>query len=449
MFDSPFNSKSIHRRDALRATLGGLLGVSSSGWLPRIASALEASNATRKRHCILLWMSGGPSQTDTFDMKPNHGNGGEFKEVQTSVPGLRFSEHLPILAQHAEDLAILRGVNTREGDHARGTYLMRTGQTPGSPTRFPTIGSSISKELNNTEIKLPNYISINPTPQISPEAYGPGFLGPRYAAATVGEQPGLQPPAQQQPETGFARLQVDNLTLPDSISVEQIHKRQELWELLQTGFSEKRQASVIQSQDTVYRKAMELMTSDEVEAFDLSGEKDTVRESYGRGRFGQGCLIARRLIERGVPFVEVSLGEGLGWDTHQNNFDLVRALSQQLDQGWGTLMSELKSRNLLEDTTILWMGEFGRTPQINDMRGRDHFPNAWTCVLAGGGIQGGQAFGSTTKDGMEVADGKVSESDVLATFCQAAGVDPDTENVEAAGRPHKIVEGTPIDKVLA
>ena len=449
MFDSSFNSKSIHRRDALRATLGGLLGISSCGWLPGIASALEASNATRKRHCILLWMSGGPSQIDTFDMKPNHGNGGEFKELQTTVPGLRFSEHLPILAQHAEELAILRGVNTREGDHARGTYLMRTGQTPGSPTRFPTIGSSISKELNNDEINLPNYVSINPTPQIRPDAFGPGFLGPRYAAATVGASQGLQPPNQQQPETGFARLQVDNLTLPDSISAQQVQKRRELWDMLQTSFSEKRQAGVIQSQDTVYRKAMELMTSDEVEAFDLTSESDAVRESYGRGRFGQGCLIARRLIERGVPFVEVSLGEGLGWDTHQDNFDLVRGLSQQLDQGWGTLMTELKSRNLLEDTTILWMGEFGRTPQINERRGRDHFPNAWTCVLAGGGIQGGQAFGSTTKDGMEVADGKVSEGDVLATFCQAAGIDPETENVEAAGRPHKIAEGTPIDKVLA
>ena len=440
MFNSRIGSRSLHRRDAVKAAMSGLLGISSAGWLSSMASALEKSTASRKRHCVLLWMSGGPSQIDTFDLKPNHGNGGEFKEISTSVPGLKISEHLPSLAQHAEHLAILRGVSTKEGDHARGTYLMRTGQRPGSPVRYPTIGSSISKELHNDEISLPNYISINPTPQIIPAAFGPGFLGPRYAAATVGGQAGPGPQGNP-PAEGFAQLRVDNLNLPENISAEQAMQRQELWRVLQTGFSAKRSASAIRSQDTVYQKAMSLMTSDEVAAFDLEEEQDSVRAAYGRGRFGQGCLVARRLIERGVPFVEVSLGNGLGWDTHQNNFELVQRLSEELDRGWGMLLTDLKERGLLEDTTILWMGEFGRTPQINNMRGRDHFPNAWTCVLSGGGIQGGQAHGSTTKDGMEVADGKVSEADVLATLCEAVGIDPETENVSPIGRPHKIAEG--------
>jgi hypothetical protein len=191
------------------------------------------------------------------------------------------------------------------------------------------------------------------------------------------------------------------------------------------------------------------MNSKEAAAFDLSEEANEVREAYGRGPFGQGCLIARRLIERGVPFVEVTLGGGgLGWDTHQNNFPGVKSLSEQLDAGWGTMMTELKDRDLLRDTTFLWMGEFGRTPAINPNAGRDHFPDAWTCVFAGGGIQGGQAYGKTSADGTEVEEGKVGVGDVLATLCKAVGVDPDTENISQLGRPIKIAEGAPISDIL-
>lgn len=441
---SPFTSREMHRRHAIQVAMGGLAGLSASGWLPRIAAA--STSKVRKRKCVLLWMGGGPSQTDTFDMKPNHANGGEFKEIQTAAAGLRFSEHLPKLAQLADQLAVVRSVNTREGDHSRGTYLMRTGQSPGSPVRFPTIGSSLSKELAIDGAKLPNYFSVNPTPQINPEAFSPGFLGPRYAAATVGEQQGPE----QLDGNEFAEMKVDNLTLPAGVSREQAGQRQELWNVLQTGFRRTRRASAIDAQDTIYRKALDMMTSDEVEAFDLTKEPDKIRESYGRGRFGQGCLIARRLIERDVPFVEVCLGSGgIGWDTHQDNFNLVQRLSEELDNGWATLMTELHDRDLLKDTTILWMGEFGRTPQINNMRGRDHFPNAWTCVFGGGGIAGGQAYGSTSKDGTQVEEGKVSQEDILATLCEAVGVDPETENVSPLGRPHKISEGTPISDILS
>ena len=437
-------SNQMHRRHAMQVALGSMFGASVSGWLPKMAAA--STDSSRKRKCILLWMAGGPSQTDTFDMKPNHSNGGEFSEIQTSAVGLRFSEHLPKLAKLADQLAVVRSVNTREGDHARGTYLMRTGKRPGSPIRLPTIGASISKELGVSDARLPNYFSVNPATQINPEAFSPGFLGPKFAAATVGEQQG---PESIDPDT-FAQMKVDNLTLPVNVTREQAQERQKLWNLLQAGFRESRQASAIESQDTIYRKAIEMMTSDEVEAFDLTKESDDVRAAYGRGRFGQGCLIARRLIERDVPFVEVSLGSGgIGWDTHQDNFSTVKRLSDELDNGWGTLMAELKDRDLLKDTTILWMGEFGRTPQINNMAGRDHFPNAWTCVFAGGGIAGGQAYGSTSEDGTEVEENKVSQEDILATFCEAVGVDPATENVSPIGRPYKISDGTPISDILA
>ncbi len=196
-----------------------------------------------------------------------------------------------------------------------------------------------------------------------------------------------------------------------------------------------------------------MIHSEAATAFDLSKEPATVRDSYGKGVFGQGCLLARRLIERGVPFVEVSLSTsvsgGFGWDTHVNNFEIVKALSAELDAGWSTLLTDLKERGLLDRTTIVWMGEFGRTPRINGQAGRDHFPRAWSCVLAGGGIAGGQAYGRTSKDGMTIEENPVGVTDVLATLCAALGVPPDTENTSNSGRPIKIVDGDPIRKLLA
>ena len=203
----------------------------------------------------------------------------------------------------------------------------------------------------------------------------------------------------------------------------------------------------------MYDHSLEMIDSEASDVFDLSQESDTVREAYGKGQFGQGCLLARRLVERGVPFVEVALNSastgGLGWDTHSNNFETVKNLSGELDAGWATLMTELKQRGLLESTTIIWMGEFGRTPKINGSAGRDHFPQAWSCVLAGGGIAGGQIYGSTSADGMRVEEDKTSVGEVLATLCAALGVPPETENISDAGRPVKIVDDIPIDRLLS
>src|SRR4029079_18771775 len=192
--------------------------------------------------------------------------------------------------------------------------------------------------------------------------------------------------------------------------------------------------------------------SEAAQAFDLAEESDKVKDTYGRGQFGQGCLMARRLIERGVPFIEIALrGSGgvLGWDTHQQNFDRVKTLSAELDAGWATLMIELQDRGLLESTTIIWLGEFGRTPTINPNGGRDHFPRTWTTVLAGGGIAGGQAYGRTSADGSTVEENQVDVPDVLATLCRALGIDPATQNISDLGRPIKIADGKPIEALLA
>lgn len=440
----------LNRRDWLRATGWGLCGTAACNWFPLLAQEIEAAGK-RRRHCVLLWMSGGATQTDTFDMKAGHQNGGEFKEIATRAPGLRWSEHLPKLAEHAERIAVVRGLSTKEGDHGRGTYLMRTGHQPMGTVRYPGIGSSLSKELADVESGIPAYVAISPYRAFNQAAFGPGFLGAPYAPLTVGATDG--PQAAPASSDGYAELRVDDLVPPNGISPRQFTSRVDLWRAMQERFLASHRTHSVQTHDTVYRRALKLMSSDMNKAFDLSQESDAIREAYGKGRFGQGCLLARRLIERGVGFVEVSLGTvadgAIGWDTHLNNFPVVKALSTELDAGWSMLMRELGERGLLDNTTILWMGEFGRTPAINPSAGRDHFPAAWTCVFAGGGIRGGQAYGKTSDDGMRVEDGKVDVGDVLATLSSAVGVDPSTQNISEVGRPIKIAEGTPISAILS
>jgi uncharacterized protein (DUF1501 family) len=435
----------IDRRSLLRNFGLGLLGTSCARWLPSLAAEI-AQDPRRRRHCILLWMSGGPSQTDTFDMKPGHANGGEFKEVATSVPGLRFSEHLPKLGKFGDQLAVVRSLTTKEGDHARGTYLVRTGHVPAGEVAYPSMACALAKELTYDSV-LPNYVTVAPPRDINPAAFEPGFLGARYAPAIVGggnsPAPGAKAPASP------VNLKMEDLELPTDVNVDEAARRLALWNTLERKFLDGRHTNAFDTHNALYRKAADLMRPDVRAAFDLSSESDKVRSQYGPGVFGQGCLLARRLVERGVPFVEVALGNGLGWDTHQDNFRRVKTLSEELDAGWATLMGELQERDLLKDTTILWISEFGRTPMINGNAGRDHFPAAWSCVFAGGGIRGGQAYGKTSADGTTVEEKQVGIGDVLATLSTALGVPPDHENVTASNRPIKIAEGTPIHDVLA
>jgi hypothetical protein len=437
------------RRRLLRAMACGACGVTMSGWLPALAQQVVA-DPRRRRHCILLWMAGGPSQTDTFDMKPGHENGGEFKEIATNVPGVRFSEHLPRLAQHADKLAIIRSLSTKEGDHERGSYLMRTGQRPMSVINYPSVAAALSKQMATSEDSLPPYVSVAPSRGPGQGGFGPGFLGPKFAPLIVSGGNGMGAPANN--SEGFADLKVDAIRPPVGVKPAQSERRLELWKTLEDGFLASHASASPQAHRTVYDNALRMIQSEAAAAFDLSQEPAKVRESYGKGVFGQGCLLARRLVERGVPFVEVSLSSsvagGYGWDTHSNNFEIVKNLSAELDAGWASLMSDLTERGLLESTTIVWIGEFGRTPQINGQAGRDHFPKAWSCVLGGGGIAGGQAYGRTSTNGMGIEEDPVDVADVLATLCTALGVPPETENNSNTGRPIKIVDGTAIERLL-
>jgi hypothetical protein len=449
MFDSR-----LSRREALQLAAAGVVGYSMSGWLEAVAQE-AAGNPQRRRSCILLWMNGGPSQMDTFDLKPGHTNGGPYTEIQTSVPGIRISQHLPRIARHMDKMAIVRAMSTREGDHARGTFYLRSGYLPQGPIQYPTLGSLVSKEIGAPDLPLPSFVSIAPFRAFSPAAYTSGFLGPQYAPLMVGETNnfGFNPQAANNYEDS---LRVADMRAPEEISEAQFNSRVDLLQDMERDFVARHQTVAARSHQTAYERAVRLMRTSARTAFNLSEEPAAVRDSYGRNLFGQGCLLARRLVERNVPFVEVTLGylpnNPIGWDTHGQNFQNVQRLSEILDPAWGSLMDDLRQRGLMDTTTIIWMGEFGRTPRINQGQGRDHYPNAWTTVLAGGGIRGGSVFGRTSADGTTVEDPRpVSVPDFIATIMQAVGIDHEMTNMSNVGRPIPVADrnSRPIREILA
>jgi hypothetical protein len=297
--------------------------------------------------------------------------------------------------------------------------------------RYPCLGSLLSKELGDPDSDLPNYVSLSPMRMANA-----GFLGPNYSPLAVSG-------ASDDPSTRA------NLTLEDLVPRGRDPKAmQGQFNVLR--FMEQEFAKDLESEAA---KAMRMVETQARQAFQLEDEKSELRDAYGRNRFGQGCLLARRLVERGVAFVEVALsavpGSAVGWDTHIDNFNQVKALSQVLDPAWATLIKDLRDRGRLESTLVVWMGEFGRTPKITN-GGRDHFPLAWSVALGGGGIRGGQVIGSTTPDGQEVKDRRVNLADWYATICMALGIDPMKENISPEGRPIPLVDrgGTPIRELV-
>jgi hypothetical protein len=340
----------------MRLAAAGAVGASASGWIEALA-ADAAAHPHRRKSCILLWMSGGPSQTDTFDPKPGHANSGPFKPIQSAVPGMMLGPHLPKLARQAKDLAIIRSMSSKEGDHGRATYYLRTGYLPMGAVRYPTLGSLVANELDDDSAELPGFVSISPVRAINAAAFSSGFLGPKCAPLTVGERnlAGAM-------DSGSSSLRVEDLDVPRGIGKSRADERLELMETLGNGFLANRGGVPSFSHQSAYRRAVKMMRSSAAKAFDLEEEPAAIHEAYGRNPFGQGCLLARRLVERGVPFVEVTLSSvdgnnGLGWDTHAQNFDAVERLCGVLDAGWSTLMTDLRTRGLLDHTLIVWMGE--------------------------------------------------------------------------------------------
>jgi hypothetical protein len=441
----------MSRREWLRLTTSVFTAGSMSGWLSDLASR-AAANPNRRRSCILLWMNGGPSQLDTFDPKPGHKHGGPFQAIGTAVPGIRISEHLPRLARHMNQLALVRSMTSREGDHAEAIYYVHAGYTQRGPIQYPTLGSLLSHEAGPEPADLPAFVSIAPDRRLGGAAHGPGFLGPRYAPLILGDGPTNYGSSERGDPIARA-LQVPNLTPQAGVADKQVEGRLRLLRQMQEEFVAERPSVLARSHQTAYEQATRLMRPAAGRVFDLGQEPDRLRDAYGRNPFGQGCLLARRLVERGVAFVEVALGgvNGFDWDTHSNNFETVRDLSQVLDTAWATLLEDLKTRGLLDSTLIVWMGEFGRTPTINGDQGRDHFPSAWTAVLGGGGINGGQVVGKTSAGGDAIEERPVSVPDLLATVCLALGIEPTKTNPSNVGRPISLVDkaALPLKEVVA
>ncbi len=423
----------LTRRGWLRRGALGVTGVSLSGWLGGLA-AQAAATPQRKRACILLWMAGGPSQMDTFDLKPGHKNGGPFRAINTAASGVQIGEHLPQLAKRTKRLAVVRSLKTREGDHGRATAHLRTGYRPEGALRFPSLGALVSNELANPKADLPGFVSIAPIGAFAQPSVSAGFLGPRHAPLVVSGRD--------------ATLRVEDLEVPASVSRGRAKERAELLHEMEAEFLASRPGPGTASHAGAYDRTFRLQRLAAARAFDLSEETDALRDRYGRSVFGQGCLLARRLLERGVSFVEVTLD---GWDTHDNNFEQVKSLCQVLDPAWATLMADLEERGLLDTTLVVWMGEFGRTPGINPRNGRDHYPAAWSVVLGGGGIKGGQVVGRTSKDGSAVEERLVAVADLMATVGVALGLNPTKQNPSNVNRPIRLADpdARPIKEVLS
>ncbi|MCZ2342370.1 MAG: DUF1501 domain-containing protein [Bacteroidales bacterium] len=409
------------RRRFLQLSAAGVGTASLSGWLKALANNPAAAPTQRSRgrvkSVILLWMDGGPSHKDTFDLKPDSKGAGDFRPIATSVPGIEISEHLPQLAKWMHKGTIVRGMSSPEGAHARAKYNLHTGYREGQGgLSYPSIGSIVACEKGSPEASVPNFVSIGT------RTYGSGFLGPKY-----------QPLIVTSPSRGVEDLKA-------TVSERQFDNRLGLLGEMEAAFRGQYKADVIVDHKTAYERAVQLMHSQEAKAFDISLEPSAAKSRYGSGNFADSVLMARRLVEVGVPFIEASLG---GWDTHQDNWTKVKSNSQQVDAAMSALIADLNERGLLDSTLIIWMGEFGRTPHINTRGakpGRDHYPKAWSLAMFGGGMAGGRVIGRTDKEGAIVEERKVAPVDFLATVCELMGIDHTRKNETPTGRPVQIVE---------
>lgn len=413
----------VHRRDFLR--VAGAAGVAAGvmSWTDAICLSADELRQQGKA-CILLWMAGGPSQFETFSPKPGHPNGGETKAISTAVTGIEIADSLPNTAKVMNDLAIVRSMTSKEGSHPRASFLLHHGYLPMGGVKFPTLGSHVAQQIGDKSFDLPSFVRIGGR---QAELGGAGFLGVDYDPLVL--QNPERRPENTQPGVGEARFA----------------RRLDLLDRLQTDFGGVEGADVVADHQKLVRKSADMIRSPRMAAFDLEQESAAMRDAYGRSQFGAGCLLARRLVEAGVTFVEVVAG---GWDTHQDNFNRTRDRNAQIDQPMAQLITDLRQRGMLEKTLVIWMGEFGRTPRINPNAGRDHYPRAFNVALAGGGIRGGQVVGKTSAGGEQVTDRPVTVSDLFRTVYTALGIDADHENMSRIGRPIKLVDGGEVVREL-
>jgi hypothetical protein len=416
----------VGRRTFLRTVAGGMAAAGTLGFKEAMAAAAPE---LRKRgmSCVLVFLNGAPSQFETWDPKPGHANGGPTKAIDTAVAGIKVAEHWPNVAKGMKDFLILRSMTNREGEHQRAVYQMHTGYVPAGGLKHPTLGSLVASELGPRDFDLPHFVHVGG--RGIGGNLGASFLGMRYAPFVV-------PDANRMPA---------NVALAGGISSKRLLRRTELLGELSEDFAEDGAAKLVEEHEAIVASASKMVLSPRIKAFDLSSEKDAVRSRYGRTSVGQGCLLARRLVEAGVTFVEIGNG---GWDTHQDNFARHKTLSAPVDQGVAALVGDLRERGLLDKTLVVVMGEFGRTPRINGNQGRDHWPRCFSVLLAGGGMKAGAVVGSTDAGGTGVKDRPVGVADLFVSFCEALKINPRKENLSTEGRPLKIVDGGKVVKEL-
>lgn len=383
--------------------------------LTRSLAAGATQLQRERKSAILLWMGGGPSTIDMWDLKPGAPTSGPFRPISTSGD-YQICEHLPQLAGQMHHLSVVRSMSTREADHGRGRYYMHTGEVPNPNVQHPSYGAVVAHELmdQRPELEIPPFVSI------SGSSIGPGFLGMSWAPFVVSS-------------TGRIR----NLEL--GVSEPRLMQRMAMLGRIESGFIGENRGLAAEDHAKVLDKTLSLMTSQQMRAFEIDGEPQAVRERYGDHDLGRGCLMARRLVEAGVPFIEVDFG---GWDNHSNVFPtLQNDKLPKLDQAMSALVEDLEQRGLISQTAIIWMGEFGRTPRINDRAGRDHWARAWSVVVGGAGFRGGIAAGQTNEDGTQVVSEPYSSEDLMASVCHALGISLQTTYTSRNGRPMKIAGG--------
>lgn len=378
--------------------------------------ALSSPTRGPAKACIMLFMDGAPSQFETWSPREGKSTGGPTKAVETNVPGMKFSENLPLMAARADKISVIQTMASHEGEHQRGKYLMHTGYIPDPTVEHPAVGANVAAELRDPKAELPPYVAIGNRTQ------GEGFLSAEYAPFVV-QDPTKPPP---------------NTTPGKNVTKEDLKDRRELLEAMEHKFASERKAfDLVKKREAIYDSAKKLMDTPLLKAFDLSQEDAKVRETYGNGRFSQGCLTARRLVQAGVKFVEVSLG---GWDTHQDNFNRVATLCKDVDRGMSALIDDLVNHKMYEDTVVVWLGEFGRTPKVNGDDGRDHYPTCWSAVMGGAGIAGGILLGKTDDEGKNVVERPVSPPEFMATIFDRLGVDYNKINYSPRQRPIKLAD---------
>lgn len=426
-------SGELSRRQFAARTASSLLGV---GLLPNIftpntRAAFENSSKLKQvataKNVIYLYMSGGQTHLDTWDPKEGVETAGPTKPIKTSADGVRISEYLPLTAQQMHHACVINSLTSTQGAHEQGNYMMHTSYDLRGTIRHPAMGAWLNVFQGGGNTTLPNFVFIGNDSRHP----GSGFFPAQYSPLYVNN-----------PENGLK-----NVKLQPGLTEDRFVKRMSLADELDKDFRATFPHRNVKAYSDMYDDAMTMMKSEDLKAFDLTEEPDELRKAYGREAFGQGCLLARRLVERGVRFVEVSLG---GWDTHNANFVRVPELCETLDHALASLLQDLNSRGLLKETLVVLTSEFGRTPDINQNVGRDHYPKAFSGLIAGGGIAGGTVYGKTDKEGREVVENKVTIPDFNATIAYALGLPLDQVIYSPSKRPFTIADkGQPLTGIFA